>query len=95
MTSLPKTYKAWVVESKNAPLTLTERELQQPAAGQVLIKTIACGVCFTDVAVQRGELGDVFPRIPGHEIVGDIVALGEGVKEFQIGDRVGGAWHGG
>ncbi|KAM5359635.1 hypothetical protein ACJZ2D_014308 [Fusarium nematophilum] len=79
MPNLPNTYKAWL-----------------PSAGEILVKVRACGVCLTDVAVQKGELGDnLFPRVPGHEIIGDIVAIGEGVRGFALEQRVGGAWLGG
>ncbi|KAK2039454.1 alcohol dehydrogenase GroES-like domain-containing protein [Colletotrichum somersetense] len=80
MASLPKTYKAAVVESKSAPLKIVEQELEQPGPGLILVKVLACGVCHSDVGMQEGGFGDVFPRVPGHEVVGD---------------RVGGAWHGG
>ncbi|KAH6695478.1 alcohol dehydrogenase [Plectosphaerella plurivora] len=93
--SLPKTYKAWQVEKAGAPFVLKEFELKKPGPGQVLVKVLACGVCHSDVAVQEGHMGDVFPRVPGHEIVGDVVELGDGVNRIKNGDRVGGAWHGG
>ncbi|KAJ4318220.1 hypothetical protein N0V84_006976 [Fusarium piperis] len=95
MSSLPSTYKAWVIPSTGAPLELQQLELKPPSAGEILVKVRACGVCFTDVGVQNGGFGDVFPRVPGHEIVGDVVAIGEGVNGFSIGQRVGGAWLGG
>ncbi|KAM0438548.1 hypothetical protein ACHAPT_001298 [Fusarium lateritium] len=95
MSSLPKTYKACVLEKANAPFILRDLPLQQPSRGQILVKVLACGVCFSDVAVATGHLGDIFPRVPGHEIVGDVVQIGEGVTGFQDGDRVGGPWHGG
>ncbi|RSL52476.1 hypothetical protein CEP52_006920 [Fusarium oligoseptatum] len=95
MSGLPSTYKAWVIPSAGAPIELRDIELKQPGAGEILVKVRACGVCFTDVAVQQGGMGDVFPRIPGHEIVGDVVAIGEGVGGFSLGQRVGGAWLGG
>ncbi|GAB1195553.1 hypothetical protein APSETT444_004814 [Aspergillus pseudonomiae] len=96
MPTLPKTYKAWVIASVGAPLELQEIELKLPATGEILVQVRACGVCFTDVAVQKGELGDdLFPRVPGHEIIGDIVAIGEGVQGFSLGQRIGGAWLGG
>ncbi|OOF93069.1 hypothetical protein ASPCADRAFT_173766 [Aspergillus carbonarius ITEM 5010] len=96
MSDLPKSYKAWVIASVGAPLELREVELKLPAAGELLVQVRACGVCFTDVAVQKGELGDnLFPRVPGHEIIGDIVALGEGVQGYSLGQRIGGAWLGG
>lgn len=45
--------------------------------------------------VQTGILGNTFPRIPGHELIGDIVAVGDGENKWKVGDRVGGPWHGG
>lgn len=95
MTSLPKTYKAAVFESANAPLTLKDVTLQHPSQGQVLVKVLACGVCHSDAGVQGGHFGNSFPRIPGHEVIGDIVELGEGEKNWTVGERVGGPWHGG
>lgn len=95
MTSLPKTYKAVVLEKANAPFALKDIDLKPPGQGQVLVKVLACGVCFSDVGVAGGHMGDVFPRVPGHEIVGDIVQVGDGVTSFKNGDRVGGPWHGG
>ncbi|KAI1334600.1 alcohol dehydrogenase [Xylariaceae sp. FL0016] len=94
-SSLPKTYKAAVIEKANAPVTIKDVELKQPGPGQVLVKVIACGVCHTDMFIQSGAMGDVFPRVPGHEIVGDVVAVGDDVDRFSKGDRIGGAWHGG
>ncbi len=95
MSSLPKTYKAVVVREKGTNFNLEDVEMKQPEAGQVLVKVLACGVCFSDVAIATGEMGDVFPRTPGHEIVGDVVAVGDGVKTLSTGQRVGGPWHGG
>jgi D-arabinose 1-dehydrogenase-like Zn-dependent alcohol dehydrogenase len=91
--SLPKTYKALVVKSAGGPLEMEDIELKLPEAGHVLVKVIACGVCHSDAGVQQGHLGPVFPRIPGHELVGDVV--GSGVTRFSGGERVGGPWHGG
>jgi D-arabinose 1-dehydrogenase-like Zn-dependent alcohol dehydrogenase len=93
--SLPKTYRAAVFESANAPLTIKSVPLKPPGPGQILVKVIATGVCHSDSAVQAGLLGNSFPIIPGHEIIGDVVAVGEGEKRWKIGERVGGAWHGG
>ncbi|KAI8292262.1 hypothetical protein K4K60_009463 [Colletotrichum sp. SAR11_57] len=96
MASLPKTYKAAVIKSVRAPLEIVDQELKKPGPGQVLVKVLACGVCHSDVVVQEGGFGDgLFPRVPGHEIIGDVVAVGDGVSRFQGGERVGGAWHGG
>jgi D-arabinose 1-dehydrogenase-like Zn-dependent alcohol dehydrogenase len=93
--SLPKTYKAVVLDKANSGFQLRDVDLKHPEPGQVLVKVLACGVCFSDVATAGGHMGDVFPRVPGHEIVGDVVELGSGVTGFSVGDRVGGPWHGG
>ncbi|CAN8101238.1 unnamed protein product [Discula destructiva] len=93
--SLPKTYKAAFFEKRGEDLVLKDVELKQPGPGQILVKVLACGVCHSDRFVQQGNLGDVFPRVPGHEVVGDVVVVGEGVTRFKGGERVGGAWHGG
>ncbi|KAH7305829.1 alcohol dehydrogenase GroES-like domain-containing protein [Stachybotrys elegans] len=95
MSSLPKTYKAVVITEANGGFKLSDVELRAPGPGEVLVKVLACGVCFSDVALESGEFGPVYPRIPGHEVVGDVVQLGDGVKTLEVGQRVGGPWHGG
>lgn len=95
MASLPKTFKGAVIPKVNATVEIQEFELKPPGPGQVLVKVIVCGVCHTDLFEATGAFGDVFPRIPGHEIVGDVVSVGEKVTKFSEGDRVGGPWHGG
>jgi propanol-preferring alcohol dehydrogenase len=72
-----------------------ERELPVVLPGELLIKISACGVCHTDLHVVDGELPNVeIPVTPGHEIVGIVDQLGDGVEEFKIGDRVGVPWLG-
>jgi D-arabinose 1-dehydrogenase-like Zn-dependent alcohol dehydrogenase len=93
--TLPKTYKAASFEKKDDKLTLKDVELKLPEPGQVLVKVLATGVCHSDCAVQAGAFGPLFPRIPGHEIIGDVAAVGDGEKKWKVGDRVGGPWHGG
>ncbi|KAH8592184.1 putative alcohol dehydrogenase [Bisporella sp. PMI_857] len=95
MASLPKTYKAAVIEEANAPFVIKDLELKLPTAGQVLVKVIATGVCRSDNGVQLGAWGNSFPIVPGHEIIGDVAAVGEGETKWIVGDRVGGPWHGG
>ena len=76
---------------------LAEIESPDPAAGagQILVRVRACGVCRTDLHVADGELTDgKMPIIPGHEIVGEIAALGMGVEGFRLGERVGIPWLG-
>lgn len=66
-----------------------------PGPGEVLIEVAACGVCRTDLHVVDGELPDaMLPIVPGHEIVGRIAALGEGVDPSRLGERVGVGWLG-
>ncbi|KAJ9151663.1 Alcohol dehydrogenase GroES-like domain-containing protein [Coniochaeta hoffmannii] len=93
---LPETFKALVLKEKGAPLTLESLPLKKPGPGEVLVKVLACGVCHSDIFEQHGFLPNAFPIVPGHEIIGDVAAVGEGVApRFGAGDRVGGPWHGG
>ena len=76
---------------------LREIEMPRPEPGpkQVLIRVAACGVCRTDLHVVDGDLPDPkIPIVPGHEIVGSVVASGEGVSGFATGQRVGVPWLG-
>ncbi|KAI1313936.1 alcohol dehydrogenase [Xylaria venustula] len=95
MSSLPKTFKGAAIVKSNAPVAIQEFELKQPGPNEVLVKVIACGVCHTDLFVASGAFGEFWPRIPGHEIVGDVVSVGSNVSRVGNGDRVGGPWHGG
>jgi propanol-preferring alcohol dehydrogenase len=84
-----------VLREPRTPLALTEVPDPVPATGQLRLRVRACGVCRTDLHVVDGELPDArSPVIPGHEIVGTVDALGEGVAGFAIGDRVGVPWLG-
>jgi len=71
---------------------MQEVPVPDPGANQVLIKIRASGICYTDVHQTRGELPGPFPRTLGHEPVGEIVALGPGVRTRRVGDRVGVPW---
>lgn len=91
--NIPSTMRAMVMENKGQPLRLQILPVPAPAAGQVLIKVIACGVCRTDLHIIDGELpAPVLPLIPGHEIVGEVVALGEGVTTLSPREKVGVPW---
>jgi alcohol dehydrogenase, propanol-preferring len=69
--------------------------MPQPAAGEILVAVSACGVCRTDLHVVDGDLPNPkLPLVPGHEIVGRVDALGNGVADFRIGQRVGIPWLG-
>jgi propanol-preferring alcohol dehydrogenase len=87
--------RAMVLERQGEPLQLTE--LPEPSAGpgQVLLDVRACGVCRTDLHILDGELDEPkLPLVPGHQIVGVVRELGEGVERFAAGDRVGVPWLG-
>jgi len=84
--------KAAVVSAANAKWVLKDIPTPEPGPNQVLIKIHASGVCFTDVHQTRGQLPGLFPRVLGHEPVGEIVKLGVGVRTRKIGDRVGVPW---
>jgi propanol-preferring alcohol dehydrogenase len=87
--------RAMVLTEAGQALRLVELQVPRPAAGQALVKVNACAVCRTDLHIVEGELPKPkLPLMPGHEIVGRIAALGEGVTNFKIGERVGIPWLG-
>jgi len=87
--------QAMVLKQTGTPLEWTELADREPAGGEIRVKVAACGVCRTDLHVVDGELPHPqVPIIPGHEIVGRIVALGTGVTGLRIGERVGIPWLG-
>jgi alcohol dehydrogenase, propanol-preferring len=86
---MAKTYKA-VEVSTPGNLRVVERSVPEPGADQVRIRVEACGICHTDAATVTGVYpGLKLPRVPGHEVVGRIEALGAGVSRWKIGQRVG------
>lgn len=93
--SVPEVMRAMLLDAQRQPLKMAEVPVPQPRPGQVLIKVHACGVCRTDLHVLDGDL--THPRLPlilGHQIVGTVVQLGEGVKRFTPGQRIGVPWLG-
>ncbi|WP_030016008.1 alcohol dehydrogenase [Curtobacterium sp. S6] len=83
------------VPEANAAFEVVEVPIPEPGPGQVRIKVAACGVCHSDAFTVAGAMGNEFPRSPGHEIAGEIDALGEGVTAWSPGQRVGVGWFGG
>ncbi len=84
--------KAAVVPAVHSRWEIREVPTPEPGPNQVLIKIRASGICYTDVHQTEGELPGEFPRILGHEPVGQIVAVGAGVTTRKVGDRVGVPW---
>jgi propanol-preferring alcohol dehydrogenase len=86
---------AMLLERAGAPLKWTALPDRAPGPGEIRVKITACGVCRTDLHVLDGELGGIkYPIIPGHEIVGRVEILGEGVAGLEVGQRVGIPWLG-
>jgi alcohol dehydrogenase, propanol-preferring len=83
------TYRAYQVTGQRN-FELVEREVVEPPEGQVRIRTLACGVCHSDLLAVEGQRDDPMrPVVPGHEVVGVIDALGAGVRGWRVGERVG------
>ncbi|MGE5648617.1 MAG: zinc-dependent alcohol dehydrogenase family protein [Bacillota bacterium] len=88
--------RAMLLDHPHAPLRAARVPIPVPGADEVLIRVGACGVCRTDLHIADGELPPhKSPLIMGHEVVGTVVAAGERVRRFSIGDRVGVPWLGG
>ncbi|CAL1710920.1 unnamed protein product [Somion occarium] len=92
--SHPKTYSAYAFTEKGGTLQKLIIDWQDPKDGEIVVKVLACGVCGSDEFVETGALGMQYPHVPGHEIVGEIVAVPPNEKNYKVGQRVGGAWHG-
>src|SRR5580704_12099637 len=84
------------VPKPGGDLEVVERDIPEPTARQVRIKVQACGVCHSDMFTVAGAFpGIQYPRVPGHEVVGIIDAVGADVPDWKKGTRVGVGWHGG
>jgi D-arabinose 1-dehydrogenase-like Zn-dependent alcohol dehydrogenase len=92
---MPKMRVAQIARA-GGPFEIVEREIPLPGPGQVRIKVQACGICHSDSAIKEGLWpGLQYPRVPGHEVVGVVDAVGAGVSRWKPGQRVGVGWHGG
>src|SRR6476659_437344 len=89
------TYRAFEVAGTRE-FSLVIRKLSEPPPGQVRLRVESCGVCHSDVLAVEGLRADPSqPIVPGHELVGVIDAVGDGVATWQVGDRVGLGYLGG
>ena len=88
------TMKAAIVEGFGEELKVADASIPEPGPGQALVKLIASGVCHTDLHAAEGDwpVKPKLPLIPGHEGVGNVVKIGDGVTQLKIGDLVGNAW---
>jgi len=92
---MPK-MRAVQVSRAGGPLEMVERDIPEPGPGFVRIKVQACGVCHSDTVTKDGLFpGIQYPRVPGHEVIGVIDAVGSNVPRWKLGQRVGVGWNGG
>ena len=91
---MEKTMKAAVVRQFGEPLAIEEVATPRPGQGEILVRVAASGVCHTDLHAAHGDwpVKPEPPFIPGHEGVGHVVAVGQGIKHVKEGDRVGVPW---
>ena len=88
--------RAMVVRKKGGPFEADERDIPVPGPEEMRIRVLACGVCHSDVVTVQGLFPSVqYPRVPGHEVIGVIDAIGEGVHGWSAGARAGVGWFGG
>jgi NADPH2:quinone reductase len=88
--------KAVRVPDAGAEFEVVDMNVPEPGPGEVRIAVEACGICHSDVFVKEGQFPGIdYPRVPGHEVVGRVDAIGEGVNAWDDGQRVGVGWHGG
>lgn len=88
MSAIPSTMRAAVLTEPGAGLLIEEIPTPRPLAGEVLLRVEACGVCHTDLHVINGDVAFPTPAVLGHELAGEVVALGEGVDSLAPGDPV-------
>ncbi|WP_345780659.1 alcohol dehydrogenase [Haloplanus pelagicus] len=93
---MTNTMRAAVVTEAGADFDVVERPIPDPDSTEVRVAVDACGICHSDAFVKEGTFPGVsYPRVPGHEVVGHIDAVGADVTAWSEGDRVGAGWHGG
>ena len=91
-----KTGRFAQVVKAGGDIELVTREVRDPETGWVRVKVQACGVCHSDSVTKEGLFpGIAYPRVPGHEVVGVVDAIGDGVTMWKVGQRVGLGWYGG
>ena len=88
--------RAMVVQKAGGPLQAEERDIPVPGPQEIRIRVHACGVCASDRMTVEGLMPGIrYPRIPGHEVIGAVDALGAGVQGWSVGARAGVGWFGG
>jgi S-(hydroxymethyl)mycothiol dehydrogenase len=81
-----------IAPAAKAPVTIETITVPDPGPGEALVRVLACGVCHTDLHYREGAINDEFPFLLGHEAAGEVEAIGDGVANVALGDRVVIAW---
>lgn len=93
---MPNTMKAAQISKPGSDFVVAEKAVPEPGPSTVRMKVAASGVCHSDPLVKEGHWPKLtYPRVPGHEVAGVIEAVGPGISEWAVGERVGIGWHGG
>ncbi len=88
--------KAAQIKQAGADFEIVDIDTPKPKTDEVLIKVEACGICHSDMFTKEGAFpGIEYPRVPGHEVIGVVEAVGDNVNHWKKGDRAGVGWHGG
>src|ERR1700722_20205653 len=89
MPATAKKMRAVQISKLNGPFEIVERDIPEPGPHEVRVKVQACGICHSDSVVKTGQWpGLNYPRVPGHEVVGVIDALGSNIITWKAGERV-------
>ena len=87
------TMRSMTVLGVGGSLQMIEQDLPAPGPREVLLRVIACGVCHSDSFTVEGLMPNIaYPRVPGHEVIGTLEAVGADVRGWQVGTRVGVGW---
>jgi alcohol dehydrogenase len=89
------TMRSMTVPEAGGSLQMTEQELPAPGPREVLLRVTACGVCHSDSVTVEGLMPITYPRVPGHEVIGTVEAIGPDVRGWRVGTRAGVGWFGG
>ncbi len=85
---MPHTVKGVIARSKGAPVEVVDVVVPDPGPGEAVVDVQSCGVCHTDLHYREGGINDDFPFLLGHEAAGTVSAVGEGVRDLEVGDVV-------
>ena len=89
------TMRSMTVPEAGGSLQMIEQDLPAPGPREVVLRVIGCGVCHSDSVTVEGLMpGITYPRVPGHEVIGTLEAVGPDVRGWQVGTRVGVGWFG-